>query len=45
MANLKSKKKFGISLRHAEMVLSLMQENDEREPGYTWTALSKCLVH
>ena len=39
MANLKSKKKFGISLRHAEMVLSLMQENDTREPGYTWTAI------
>ena len=39
MANLKSKKKFGISLRHAEMVLSLLQENHEREPGYTWTAV------
>ena len=39
MANLKSKKKFGISLRHAEMVLSLMQENNERDAEYTWTAI------
>lgn len=39
MANLKSKKKFGISLRHAEMVLAMMEEHDEREPGYNWTAV------
>jgi hypothetical protein len=39
MANLKSKKKFGISLRHAEMVMALMQEHEETELGYTWTAV------
>lgn len=26
-------------MRHAEMVLSLMQENNERDAEYTWTAI------
>ena len=39
MANLKSRKKFGISLRHADMVLELMQQKNEEEQGYTWTAV------